>query len=272
MIDHKQIKLPVNMVLIKPKKNHTHFHVNGKEFLEIGGTCLRDLAKSDDMVSDMKETNQNIAHSWSTIGEVFQVPDKTEYHGAEIQKMYGNIYDSLEEEKYYRLCKSTMKVASPMELKIGDEAMFFYNSHITAREEGRCIDTDIGEMYLIKYDELEAKVVGDTLYPLNGYIFFEEIEENKKFGDIEIISNKEMYDRKSLQKGKVIAIGSTIGGTEREVYIQDPTAGIEVGTTIYFKGYDASEVEADNHFIYFGGRKVFKIRRPDILLYEDGRV
>lgn len=268
MIDHKKILIPVNYVLVKPDQDHTHFHVNGKEFLEIGTTAERDKAKDDSLYSDMQETNFEVAHSWATTGVVYQVPNRLEYHGHELERMYGKIHDSYDEEKFQRLSKSTMKFATPMEVEIGDRVMFFYNEHIQAREMGRCIDTDIGEMYLIKYDDLEAKVLSDQLYPLNGYVFFKEIKEELKSDHIQVISDDiEIYDRKGSQKGEVVNIGVPIGGTEWETYISDPTSGIKVGDIIHFKGFDCSNVEADNHNLFFGGEEIKKIRRPDILFY-----
>lgn len=275
MFRPEEIELQVNYVLIKPYDDHTHFHVNGKEFLEIGKSCERDLAPEDSLESDMQETNDNIAHSWATTAKVYAVPKKLQYNGAEIKRMYGNVnaFDKSEVEKFQRLNDQSVEFGVPMEVEVGDDIMFIYNEHIVARENGRVIDTPLGEMYLIKYDTIEAKKDGDTLYPLNGYVFFELDEHKLESKNLHIFQrHEELYDKRGAQSGTVTRVGHPIGGTKAEFFDKDPTEHIKPGDKIYFSGFDASEVEADNHLILFGGRKIYKIRRTDIIASADGRV
>lgn len=273
IIDHKTIEIPLNFCLVKPDKNHDKFHFNGKETDIIVGTTAEVYVDPEDSLDfTKKETVTTQANHWGITGEVIAIPKKLEYNGRRIKKITSQ--DSITNDdilKMNRLLEYSLKHDTPLEVKNGDKVLFSPHAHVFSADNSASIETDIGTLFFIRYDELRGIVREDEVYPLNGVVFFKWIQsEEKKMGDSALFVGKKRIwdaDPKEGLIGEVISIGANIS-SDLEGFIvsdKDDYSLVKPGCRFLFYGISSNNVETEGHFHLFGGEEVLMIRQKDIL-------
>lgn len=272
IIDHKKIKIPVNYCLVKVDKDHKYFHVDGKEsFLEIGKSAMVYNDPVDSLDFSMKETMDTYANHWAVTGTVIKSPEKLKFYGNEIKSILSrNNFDDLDVSQMERLGKASIKYDVDLEVKDGDRVLFEPHTHIRVSEHDEYIDTDLGRLYLVKYDMLRGVFKGEDIYPLNSIVFFRWKQETElKFGGLTLaLEEKRIWDadHKEAQIGEVMSIGQiSRGELNGWQYIDGVNQEIPVGSRFIFKSTHVNNVETEGHFHLFGGEEIFMIRQSDIL-------
>lgn len=273
IIDHKTIVMPFNYALIKPDLDLTKFHIDGKEsFLHVGTSAMVYLDESS-IDFTRQETMLNDADHWSITGEVICPPKRIGYFGKELQRIHKNAENGLTDEevkKLVEISQDTVQFDTDIEIIKGDKVIFDSGVHVDCEEFGKQIDTDIGILYMVKYDRLRGYIREGEITPINGLVFFNWIQpEEIKFGNLILsASKKDIWDvgKKDLLVGEVRSFGSVIRGEINGSIASDfHMDKIKPGDKFYFKGIKANNVENQGHFHIFGGDEVYMIRQTDIL-------
>lgn len=272
VIDHKKIKIPANYCLILPDEDYKHFHIDGKEsVLEIGRTAMVYMDPTDARDHRMKESMDTHANHWAITGVVYQAPQRLRFYGGEMQSILKRpSLSDIDIEQVKRLADASVKYEVDMEVKNGDRVVFDPQVHITVTENSEYIDTDLGRMYLVKYDRLRGVIREDGVYPLNGVVLFRWVQDKEiTFGGLTLaVQEKRIWDaeHKDGMIGEVVSSGqpvkSMIVGWQ-SVYVT--SAGIEPGDRILFRSLDANNFEMEGHFHLFGGEEILMIRQESIL-------
>lgn len=272
IIDHTKIKIPSNYVLIKPDDNLDKFHINGTESsLYVGLSSMKYSDPEDSLDFTNQETMDTQADHWAITGKVIGVPDKLNYFGEEINKLRLTPgLDELELKKMSNLNDYSLKYDVPMEVSVDDVVLFEAHVHIKVSESKSFINTDIGLLYLVRYDLLRGIVRDKTVYPLNGIVFFKWLQD----GHIDYKSLKlempkmDIWDAnfKATLIGEIVNIGAT---PKSELFgyqkIDHDSDEIKIGDRFIFKSISANNVENQGHFHLFGGEEILMIRRSEML-------
>lgn len=286
IIDHKTIRLPINYVLIKPDDDFKFLHnENGEETGIYVATSLMQY-KNPNSEYDYTETEvvETLAQNLSYSGTVIQIPEKLIFNGRLCQQFFNDNKDILEgvyendtdnqhsvekrkKAMYTSRVLQDMREESveyevPIEVKIGDR--IFYD--FTEKFDSKIIKTDIGELFLIKYDKLETVIRGEEVYPLNDNILVEWENNSKiKFGSLELEGpKKKIYEVKGVQTARIVGLPCQVTGCinpNDHVDISD----LNIGDEVYFLPQYAFYLENENHYILFGGREILRIKSKDVL-------
>lgn len=273
IIDHKTIRLPHNYVLVKPNNDLKKYHLDGKETsIFVGVSAMVDNDPEDSLDFSQKETMVTHADHWSITGEVIQVPEKLVFYGDEIKRVSSRsqLYDS-DVLQIQKLASASLQYESPMELEIGNTVVFDAAVHVDCNEMGKVIETDIGDLYLIRYDRLIGVVMGDDyVYPLNGLVFFKWNQKTlKQKGELlyhELEKDIWDADPKELQDGEVLEIGRFIKKSLKGGVLNDiPFMDMKKGDEFLFRQMHAYNVENQGHHYLWKGDIVYAIHSQDII-------
>jgi hypothetical protein len=286
-IDHTKFKPLNNWVLIKPDENLETYQFRGKET----GLYSPDFKYEHGKKIDVRERNVSVT------GTVYAVCDEIQFYLNEIKHLRlshtthkkFNIQGTIKNvcidrstqkqiDTYYR---SSSNFATDVEIKPMDRVNFSFLAHERCLQEGRIFETDLGVMYLIKYDQLYY-TVGDNDEPvkmLNGFVVVEpDMIETKNFEvgghkvegfetetGILVANPKKVKKKKKIQLGTVKYFGNPCKG-----YLQEPDASdrdMKLGKDIkiLYDSRGSTLMEYENHQI-FSDKPLSLIQRKDILL------
>lgn len=266
-----QIHIPSNYVLILPDPDFTNFHFAGHEStLQVGN-----------------KDAETLASHYSVRGKVYAVPDKLVFSLAQIKKNLVPEAPMLSNEEMFFYFKSNMvlnkgyKAGSvlfdvPMEVETGDVAYFNYQEHYSCYEQARWIETELGEMLLIKYDNLiccHPEANPSAVRMLNGYLLVEVISTTSVFGKrtyekAGIVMNDSKDDTKRVTKKKSIGYITHFGSHVRN-YLENSENNegahdFTGGELIVYNPKVAPPLQFNLHQSAFEGMELVKIHRKDI--------
>lgn len=275
IIDHTKIMMPYNYVLIKPDKDQEKFHIDGKEsFLHVGTSAMVYVEEEDSLDFTRQETMLNDADHWSITGEVICVPNKIGYLARELNQIYdgaknGGLVDD-DVKKLIRISEDTVNFDTDIEIVKGDKVLFDAGVHTDCESTGKIIETDIGTLYMVKYDRLRAYIRNEEITPLNGIVLFNWIQPDEvKHKSLTISALKrDIWDvgKKEVLIGEVRSFGSVIRGEIKgAVPSEFSMKPMSKGDKFYFNGIKANNVENEGHYHLFGGDLVYMIRQTDII-------
>lgn len=260
------IIIPRNFVLILPDKEFTSFHLNGKEALPAGKVDL-----------------ENVAEHYSVRGQVFGVPEELVFSLDRIQAIHvPDTFGMRPEETVFYLKSQQMEAKNykdgsvaydvPMTVCLGDTVYFNYQEHYNCYEEGRYVDTELGEMLLIKYDQLICADPYDNgeLIMLNGILLIEPISLESTFGknifskagfDIVNLKSKEDDIKKKLNIGFVRAWGRHVKTYMDFSEQNEGPYDFKDGQIVMYNPKVAPPLEYQLHNTMFEGKTLLKLRR-----------
>lgn len=268
LINHQDIKPQTNYVLVLPDEEMIKYHLNGKETgIYVGKSYMKYVDENDSLDFETAENVDTQAHHWPISGTVITAPQKNVFYGHDIHRYKRGISpESLTPDDLQKLNKMTnasSNVQSPVEVKTGDRVMFDYMMNILCYQNGMYFNTDIGTLFLIRYDNLIGKIVDKEITPLNGNIFF-EWEKPKSIGSFDAL-DIEIYEAKGVQKGKVTHRGTNLRYFLQGSNLIDFPTEFNPGETILFKPEYCSMIESQMHLSIFDGREIYTIKRHDVL-------
>jgi co-chaperonin GroES (HSP10) len=266
LINHETIKIPANYVLVKIDDDFSKYHLDGKETsIYIGTSAMKDLDENS-LLEDKKETVFSADH-WADTGVIVKSPAKYTFKLDEIERLKNHRGSSLNEndvDNINCLKTSSLKFVTHDEFHCNQRIKFNYACRMTSV----VIPTEIGELLLIHCNDIEAVFdESGMLHPVNGNVFFELIQPKRSHLDVNA-SDKRIWDLNGIQKGIVYSLGNPIKRFIEEPDFVDETVDLKKGDVIYFKSYNAYNIESENHFFIFGGKEILCINRYNILATE----
>ena len=145
-----------------------------------------------------------------------------------------------------------------LEVELGDTVVFSYTTTI---EKENLFIFEGENYYLVRYDRIYARLRGDDVFPLNGYVFVQLDDDDGMLGDIK----RPAYHPKVPGIGTVTHVGS------RAKHLQgrnDPELKVNPGDRVVFKRNlsDSFEVDFYNHI---GDEPLTRIHRRDIIFLNN---
>lgn len=267
--DHKTIRPLTNYVLIKPDEEQQKYHLDGKETsIYVGTSYMKYVDPEDSIDFDTEETVDTQAHHWPITGEVIAIPSKMNFAGNEISRFRRWLSDDSitpDDLRHMRtITRSSLKVDTECEVEVGDRVIFDYLVNINSYDTGMYIHTDIGTLFLVRYDELIGKITQGGAYPLNDNIFFKWEQSLQKNG-IDLIE-KEIEDAIGVQEGVVTHVGKTIPRKLEGSSLVEDYEEYMAGDKFLFESHFASKIESPFHLSIFDGDVIYTISRQNILL------
>ena len=135
-------------------------------------------------------------------GKVIAICDELTYNG--YRKLKTPIDNEFDLARHRELVEDSMEWHTDLEVQTGD-TVYFRLLHLLESSDPKFYDSTViidGQAaLLIPYGDLIAKVKGNELYPLNGFILVEPIIENNNIGMFEIPS------KRSVTEGVVRFVG-----------------------------------------------------------------
>lgn len=277
VLDHTKIFLPQNYVLIKPDEDFKNYHNSkGEETSILAATSLR-MAANPTSETDFseKEIVDTYSHNMSYTGTVISVPKKLNFTGPEARKFYKENKEGLLDQlkamkilgRYNQIKEDSVEYKVPMDVKVGDKVMYDYIERFNVYESGMVLDTDIGELFLIKYDKLELRIRDEEIKPLNSWVLMEYNRERKmELGKLVLEGvDKRIEETVGVHKSKVMMMADPSEDYIGDNNFYDPIHELKLGDEVYYLPQHASNVENDNHFFLFRGKEIIKIRSHNIL-------
>lgn len=269
--DHQKIKTLSNYVLVLPDPVNDTYQIAGSETgIYVGDSAMVDRTDDDKGVERIEETVLTNSQHYSVKGKVYAIPEKLTFNGTKIKKKRLNFAsDDGDVAELGRLVGSSLDYDAEMELEVGDEVMFDYLQHIECYEEGKFITTDLGDMYLMRYDSLFLAIKPDgRKVPLNGIVIIEEkpLERITESGLI-IPLLIEMEDKITKWScAEVILAGKPLRGYKQDLTLSDDPQPLKEKDLIMFRPGGSFPLEWVLHQKVFPGQKVLGIRRKDIFM------
>lgn len=270
-----------NYVLIKPDADLETYQWGGKETNIIAPSYTYDKGK----VISTKEKNQSVK------GTVYGVPMTSNYFGKELDKL-NNTYskypvgypisgfiDKSVQKQADEYRKKSLAYDSPIEIQKGDRVFFTYLAHNKAKDDGRIVSTEHGDMLLIPYDMLYMTIKDNKPERmLNGWVIIEpETVKTEtingvhdafktKSGIILQVKDKRVKTRKA-GRAKVLYCGTPNKGYFDYPKDTDQYTYIESGDTIIYDPRGTKVVEVSYHRSLSEQELLF-IQRRDIRVTE----
>lgn len=269
-IDYNNITIPRNYVLVLPDQEFTNFHLNGQESISAGKVDL-----------------ENAAEHYSIRGKVFAVPEELNFNLDQIRRnripeapilnfeetMFFFRTHHVETEGYKQ---SSVAFDVTMDVRKHDIVYFNYQEHYNCYEHGRWMETELGDMLLMKYDQLiccNTENEPNKIIMLNGMMFVEPIGVETLFGKniIEraglnlVDKNGHEFDfKKKLNIGRV-----RVWGRHCLNYIDFPDNkegpyDFEDGQIVLYNPKVAPALEFSLHKTMFEGKHLVKLRRRNL--------
>lgn len=291
-IDLKTIRIPQNYVLVKPVENYSTIQHKGQET----GIFMPDFIYEKDKQGAERRVSVK-ERNFSVYGTVYAIPEKIGFHrekikqlnkdykvaakvGEEVRVLNRSVMDEIG-----RLTDTSCLYETECEVNVGDKVKFSYLAHKSAKEKRIALDTEEGEMYLIKYDML-TMVVNEDLSPktmLNGYILIEPEEDqsiskdgamNYKESETGLILPTFKHNLKRNRKnqiGTVKCTGNKVGGYLQVEDGYDPNVEVNVGDRLIYDPRGASRHEHHYHQEY-SDKPLQLIQRRDIWLTQESAI
>lgn len=278
MIKASEVKMLHNYVLVLPDPQIETYQLKGSET----GLFSPDFKYEKEAKISVKERN------YSSMGTVYAVPQDLVFNGEEVDriKKYYHLFKlengevsliNLPMHKYMKeLHDASVNFKVNMELEIGDRVNFSYTAHKKTKESKLVVDTDLGEMYLIKYDMLYM-VIDENNNPkrmLNGYVLVEpeEIETAMEDG-VQVVKHdsglvtlapkNKAKRRKKTQIGNVVLAGKHCEGYLQERHKSDHYFDLCSAERILYDTRAKQNLEYENHQI-ISSKTLHLIQRKDI--------
>lgn len=288
-----QITVPFNYVLVKMEPRYQTYQMKGRETNILANEFIYD-----------KDTQVRIDERLvSPFGTVVKTPLNLVFNGREIKRLadkyepirYNGFVDEYGDRQKHivdygvvrriaDLKKASLNYDTDMEVRVGDRVHVNYLHYLNAEKEGLFIDSQEGQLVMIKYDLLKMVVDADNtpIRALNGYILIEpkqyEVDTVKENG-AEFIQHesglvllnpekKKTRRNRKNQLGTVLLAGSPLKGymdnpdkVDRETYYQK-------GAKILYDPRLATKLENDLHQV-ISEKDLYLIRREAIILDEN---
>lgn len=287
MIDHTKIRLQQNYVLIKLDADFDKYHnEKGEETAFIAPTSFRDYVDPNSEYNfEERDIVDTYSHNMASSGTIITCPDKLVFLGNEIkshleanQHNLGYIDDKDAPHrskmaamtllnKVEEMREVSVDRVTEMDVKPGDRVFFDYLERFTAYEAGKVIETDIGELFLVRYDKLEIRIRDGEIKPLNGWVLVEwERSKPIKFGALELAGpDKRIEETAGVQNAEVVMLPDPVIAHMDDLDFSDPVRFLNVGDRVAFNTESATPLEPDNHFILFKGKEILKVESKNIL-------
>lgn len=281
MIEASKVRIPCDHVLIKPQAHYETYQRGGVDTGIISTNYVYEKDKKNGSMNAVKWEERNYA----SYGQVYAVPDKLSFLKEEIKELNrrNTIVNADGAEtrmnpllrEVAELKNRSCKFKVPVEIEVGEIARFSYQAHKDAKEKGMIIDTDQGEMFFVKYDQIFFSIRQDgSIKPLNGYTVIEPIEKETErttssgifIPDIAKGKGKEKRTKKALFCTVVAPGCVTTDYLERD--ISDPIDEINEGDILLIDPRGGIKIESDLHQQYFD-RTMYLIRRHQILVNSE---
>lgn len=274
-----------NYALVKVDANLETMQLKGRET----NLVIPDFKYENGKKITVKEKNLSV------FGTVYGVPSHLAYNFEKIEKLkkLNTLYTRIDDQnipinigihrQIGELTRNSVLYDVDIEIEKGDRVNFSYMAHKKAKEEKMIIDTDLGEMYLIKYDMLYM-VVDEQLKPkrmLNGYVLVQPDEiEVKKEGAQEFIEHTgglvtlapkyKIKKTRKTQNGTVIKSGGFCRGYLQQEHKRDIKERLGEGDRIMYDPRLCQKLELDIHQI-MSDKILHLIQRKDIhYVYKEG--
>lgn len=285
MINTQDLFMMANYALVKVDENPETYQYKGVET----GLISPDFKYENGKKITVKEKNLSV------FGTVYGVPSHLSfnYHKIEKLKALNTLYRRDGDQnipvnigihrQIGELTRNSVLYDVDIEIEKGDRVNFSYMAHKKAKEEKMIIDTDLGEMYLIKYDMLYM-VVDEQLKPkrmLNGYVLVEpDVLETKKEGAQEFIEHSgglvtlvpkyKIKKTKKTQNGTVLKSGGLCRGYLQQAHKTDIKEYFGEGDRIMYDPRLCQKLEIDIHQI-MSDKILHLVQRKDIhYVYKKG--
>lgn len=270
-IDHKQIVPLKNWVLLKPDEEMEKYHLNGKETnIYVGRSYMKYVDDLDSLDFEEKETVDTFAQHWPISGKIIAVPNRLTFYGHDIHRFMNSLSDEGITPDDLKMARSmsddSNKFEGDVEVEVGDTVFFDFLVNIHTYENGYYFHTDIGTLFLVRYDELIGKMSDGVVTPLNDNIFFEwnKYTERKGF----LMPDHEIFDAKGVQEGTVTHVGTVLPFMVKGAKLSECHCDYEVGEKIWFKPHECAMIESQLHLTIFGGKEIYTISRRHIIVGE----
>lgn len=271
LVDPSKVVIPANYLLVLPDKNHEFYHdKDGNETdLMVGTSFVKDMAEDDDLNDRPQERVDTLAQHYSVRGKVYAIPQKLRFLRKEIDRFKGTLsHDDL--PKLTQAMEASVEYDTDIEVEVGDEVIFDYLAHIGCYDEGRWIETELGDMFLIRYDEIHMRIDSDgNKHPINGWMVItrEEMKEQLESGLYTPPINQEKITSKAF--GYVIHQGKPLRGTKERLYEPDDTYDFKEGQRILYRPGGSRPLEWVLHQTLYPNKKALLIHRKDVFYAEE---
>lgn len=270
VIDPLKVRIPSNYVLVLPDKTFDTYQLSGKETgIMVGRSIERDVSDDDSEEGLLEERVDNLAQHFSVKGKVFSVCEKLLYRKDLILKLrerFGNNHSDMAELGYQtNIC---VDYDTDIEVSVGDEVMFDYLEHIACYEDGRVIETELGDMYLIRYDALFIALKPDgSKVPLNGWVAIKRIlaEKVTEHGIVVPLFSKDYFRVGKHEYAEVLDVGSPLRGMKEDFNYSDGPDHISSGDKVVYRPGGSYSLEWALHQVVYPGIDARIVRRKDIL-------
>lgn len=160
---------------------------------------------------------------------------------------------------------SSYKYGTTMELQAGDHVIFNYLA-IKKSPDGITIthDKKIGEDYAIKYEECYARIRGEEITPINGWVFLEmeDVEINSK-----IYLPPQYRKKKSSSIGVIKNIGSPLKYYKEWEDEGEDNPTFYIGQRVLIPTYKAIPLQRPEHALA-KEKTLIRVQRKDMVDYE----
>lgn len=276
-----------NYVLVLPDPQLETYQIKGKEL----GLYSPDFKYENGKKISTKEKNMSV------FGTVYGVPTSLTYNLKRIIKMSNENTLSVRRNgenvpinigihrQIGELTRNSVQFDVDIEILKGERVNFSYLAHKKAKDEKMIVDTELGEMYLIKYDML-FMVVDEKFQPkrmLNGYVLVqpEEIEVKREGaqefiehggGLVTLAPKQKLKKTRKTQTGHVVLAGSHCRGYLQHPEKKDYLQHLEKGQKILYDPRMCQKLEYDIHQIV-SDKLLHLVQRKDIKYeYEEGGI
>lgn len=263
-----EINVSTNWVLVLPDEEHEKYHLNGRETnIYVGRSFMKYLYELDENDFERVEAVDTDAHHWPITGRVIKAPSRNVFYGREISSklnFYGEDINPDQLAELNRMKAASLSNNSPVEVMEGDKVMFEYSISMKCFNEGLIFHTELGTLYLIRYDSLIGRIRNDDIYPLNGNIFVEWEQELMK-GGIHLLETN-IADVEKPIWANVTHVGLPVTEYMDGLGYKEFHHDLKVGDEVCFNHFDAHDIESDSHLTIFGGRKTYTLPSKEALL------
>lgn len=249
-------KIPYNYVLIKPDQNFKSYQYKGEDTGLV--TALDEISAGQRM---------------SVRGTIIKLPERLKYGGEEMKRerdKFANDNSSIQVIKEVK--ESSMLYDVTIEPSVGDIVFFNYMEHYECYQNGRFIETEEGDLLLMRYDNLVASHKLNnikSIQPLNGFILIEpEALNEPKKGLNTMRLEKLKHKVNKIGAARVLKTGKLCKGYMEDLSAPKDTNEFKEGQNILYKPSGAHLLEWGLHQVLFKGRRVMAVHRKSILMIQ----
>lgn len=272
-----------NYVLILPDPQLETYQIKGVDL----GIISPDFKYENGEKVSIKERNASV------FGTVYGVPSNLIFNKKKILKLASSHTLFYRENEHNvpvnigihrvigELTKNSVLYDTDIEINTGDKVNFSYTAHKIAKDQKMIFDTELGEMYLIKYDMLYM-TVDENYKPkkmLNGWVIAEpEVIEVKKedngqefiehsSGLVTLAPKNKIKKTRKTQKGIVKLFGTRNRDYLQEVDKEDFKDSMGIGQKLMYDPRRSQKLEYETHQI-MSDKTLHLIQRKDILFLD----